>query len=221
MTLFSFSAGFLSKKKCLGKYTSFLVKFLFLSTLLYLLWIPFASAYFSAILKITAAYFELTGIEVSLNPTPDFLYYQGIRSCIPPFIALVLATPGIKCRKMAFLIGIGVPVLFLFRIILQISYIYLQIPPVSEFYAIFVIFLSGTCRVALPFLLWFALTYKQILPAKREVRGGFYICPFCGAEKVGILDHIRNVHGEKVLKSEEVKQLLKQNPQIKSEKYNP
>jgi hypothetical protein len=71
---------------------------------------------------------------------------------------------------MAFLIGIGVPVLFLFRIILQISYIYLQIPPVSEFYAIFVIFLSGTCRVALPFLLWFALIYKQILPAKREIR---------------------------------------------------
>jgi hypothetical protein len=41
-----------------------------------------------------------------------------------------------------------------------------------------------------------------------------YICPFCGAEKVGILDHIKTVHGEEALKSEEVKQLLKRNPQI-------
>jgi hypothetical protein len=44
----------------------------------------------------------------------------------------------------------------------------------------------------------------------------FYICPFCGAEKVGILDHIRTVHGEEALKSEKVKQLLNKNPQIQS-----
>ncbi len=208
--IYPFLAQVLSlERKCLGRYSSFLIKFILLSTLLYLLWIPFASTYFSAILKITAAYFKLIGIEVSLNPTPDFLYSQGIRSCIPPFIALVLATPKIKWKKVAFLIGIGIPVLFVFRTILQISYIYLQIPPTGEFYGIFVIFLSGTCRVALPFLLWLSLAYKQILPAKREVREGFYICPFCGAEKIGILDHIRDVHGEEALKSEEVKQLLK------------
>jgi hypothetical protein len=206
---------FCKKKKCFGKYTFFLIKFLLLVTVLYLIWIPFASAYFSVILTITAAYFNLIGIEVSLNPTPDFLYSQGIRSCIPPFIALILATPGIKWKRMSFLITLGIPALFVFRTILQISYVYLQIPPVGEFYAIFVIFLSGTCRVALPFLLWFALTYKQILPAKRVAKEGFYICPFCGAEKVGIFDHIKDVHGEEALKSEEVKQLLKHNSQIK------
>ena len=43
-----------------------------------------------------------------------------------------------------------------------------------------------------------------------------YICPFCGAEKSSILNHIKDVHGEEALKSEEVKQLLKQNPQIRS-----
>jgi hypothetical protein len=159
-------------KGLLGRYSSFLIKFLLLSTLLYILWIPFASTYFIAILKITVAYLAFIGIEVSLNPTPDFLYSQGIRSCIPPFIALVLTTPKIKWKKKSFLIALGIPILFLFRVILQISYVYLQIPPPpGEFYAIFVIFLSGTCRVALPFLLWFAFTYKQILPAKREIRG--------------------------------------------------
>lgn len=71
--------------------------------------------------------------------------------------------------------------------------------------------------MALPFLLWLALTYKQILPAKgEEVRQGFYICPLCGAEKIGILDHISDVHGEEALKKEKVKQLREQNPQIKS-----
>ena len=218
MRLFSFSTGFLSKKKCRGKYSSFLIKFILLSTLLYLLWIPFASAYFSAVLKTTATYFGLIGIEITLNPTHDYLYSQGIRSCIPPFIALVLATPGIVWKKKSSLIALSMPLLFVFRTILQISYIYLQIPPaLGEFYAIFVIFLSGTCRVALPFLLWFALTYKQLLARPEPVKGKHgYICPFCGAEKIGIFDHIRSVHGEEVLKSEEVKQLLKQNHQYKS-----
>jgi len=227
-----------------GKYSPFLIKFLLFSTLLYLLWVPFAAVYFSAILRITAAYFGLIGIGITLNPAHDYLYSQGVRSCIPPFIALVLATNlslkpflekktftkrtfFLSLRESAILKGliIGIPILFFFRVILQISYVYLQIPPApGEFYAVFVIFLSGTCRVALPFLLWLALGYKQIFPLLKPEkyvkvkRGGDkrgYVCPFCGAEKVGILDHIRNVHGEEALKSEAVKQLLEQNPQIK------
>lgn len=168
-------------------------------------------------MEITDAYFALIGLKITLNSTPEFLYSQGIRSCIPPFIALVLATPKIKWKKMAFTIGIGAPILFLFRIILQVSYVYLQIRPQSEFYSIFVIFLSGTCRVALPFLLWFALSYRQILAveAKRGISDGFYICPFCGVEKRGILDHIRDVHGEEALKSEEVKELTGLNHRIR------
>ena len=226
------------RKGLFGKYTLFLIKFLFLSTLLYLLWIPFASAYFSAILKITAAYFELIGISLEA-PTSDLLYSQGIRSCIPPFIALILATNlslekksvtkrtfFLSLKESAILKGliIGVPILFFFRVILQISYVYFQIPPPpGEFYGIFVIFLSGTCRVALPFLLWISLTYRQLLarpePQKYIKKGEgkkSYICPFCGAEKIGILDHIRSVHGEEALKSEEVRQLLEQNYQNKN-----
>ena len=86
------SKTFPKKQKRFGKYTSFLIKFLLFSTALYLLWIPFASAYFFAVLKTTAAYFGLIGIEITLNPAHDYLYSQGIRSCIPPFIALILAT---------------------------------------------------------------------------------------------------------------------------------
>jgi hypothetical protein len=101
MMSFSFSAGFLTKKKYLGKYTSFLLKFLFFSTLLYLLWTLIAPTYFSAVLKITTAYFELIGFSLELNLTPDLLYSQGIRSCIPPFIVLVLATPKIKWKNFS------------------------------------------------------------------------------------------------------------------------
>jgi hypothetical protein len=36
-------------------------------------------------------------------------------------------------------------------------------------------------------------------------------------EKIGILDHSRDVHGEEYLKSEEVRQLLEQNHQNKNE----
>jgi len=175
----------------LGKYSRFFIKFFIFSIIFYLIWTLIASAYFSLILKITTAYFELVGIEVSFNPTSEFLYSQGIRSSIPPYIALFLASTFLWKRKFDFprsifnktflkslmesaiLRGliIGIPILFLFRVLLQISYVYLQISPApGEFYAIFVIFLSGTCRVALPFLLWLALTYRQqILPLPRRL----------------------------------------------------
>ena len=223
--VFFLSKGSFFRKKVFGEYSTFIIKFLLFATVLYLIWIPFASAYFSVILTTTTAYFHLIGISLETNPAPDYLYSQGIRSCIPPFIALVLATPKIKWKKMAFLIGIGISILFLFRVILQISYVYLQITPApGEFYGIFVIFLSGTCRVALPFLLWFVLTYKQLLarpePRKYPMRdegkkGNAYICPFCGAEKIGILDHIKDVHGEDRLEDEKVRDLISEHAELK------
>lgn len=215
-----------------GKYLPFLIKFLFLSTLLYLLWIPFASAYFSLILKITAVYFEIIGIGISSNPSQDFIYSQGIRSCIPPFVALMFATdlclekkalPRTKTKKIfgrayrlyfppkIFLKGviIGILILFIFHVILQISYVYLLLQPKGELYSLFVIFLSGTLRVALPFLLWFALMYRQLFSLSgKGTDKNVYICPFCGVEKTGILDHIKDAHGEEALKSEEVKKLI-------------
>jgi hypothetical protein len=191
---------------------------------------PFASAYFSLILRITAVYFETVGIEISSNPSQDFIYSQGIRSCIPPFVALMLATnlslekkvlPRTKTKKIfnrayrlylpskIFLKGviIGILILFIFHVILQISYVYLLLPPKGELYSIFVIFLSGTFRVALPFLLWFALMYKQLFSGKGADKN-VYLCPFCGVEKIGILDHIKDAHGEEALKSEEVRKLI-------------
>jgi len=173
---------FFTSRLSLKKYSAFLIKFFFFSTALYFIWAVIASAYFSLVLKLTATYFELIGMEIALNPTSEYLYSQGIRSCIPPFIALILASNFLFQRKFdqrksrylslslegkSILRGliIGIPILFFFRVILQISYVYLQISPApGEFYSIFVIFLSGTCRVALPFLLWLALTYKQIFP---------------------------------------------------------
>jgi hypothetical protein len=175
----------------IGKYSTFFIKFFIFSIIFYLIWTLIASAYFSLILKMTTAYFEFIGIDISFTPPREFLYSQGIRSSIPPYIALILASTlswKIKrdqrnlyfprsifdktvlksLRESAILSGliIGIPILFLFRVLLQISYVYLQLSPApGEFFAIFVIFLSGTCRVALPFLLWLALTYRQqILP---------------------------------------------------------
>ncbi len=104
---------------------------------------------------------------------------------------------------------IGILILFTFRVILQISYVYLLIPPTGEFYSLFVVFLSGAFRVALPFLLWFAFLYKKLFPFSRTEKGmHLYICPFCGAEKIGIPDHIKDIHGEEALKSKEVKKLI-------------
>jgi uncharacterized Zn finger protein (UPF0148 family) len=39
-------------------------------------------------------------------------------------------------------------------------------------------------------------------------RAGTHICPICGEERVGIVEHIRVKHGEKALEREDVKAML-------------
>ena len=87
-----FLAFYKSNGRFPGKYSTFFIKFFIFSAIFYFMWTLIASAYFSVILKIITVYFKLIGIEVSFNQSHDFLYSQGIRSSIPPYIALILAT---------------------------------------------------------------------------------------------------------------------------------
>ena len=202
-------------KGLLGKYSVFFIKFLIFSAVLYLLWRMIAADYFFVAMKLTVAYFAvIEGINIPFEPSFELLYSQGMCSSIPVFIALVLATPGINRKKRLYISVFGVSVLTLFQVMLLISYIYLEGPSApGALYAKVVFFLSGTGRAALLLMLWFVPVYKQMLPERRKIKG--YVCPFCGARKVGILAHITAVHGEAALKSEEVKKLIERNPGIK------
>lgn len=150
-------------KMNIGKYSRFLIKFLLFATILYLAWIPLAAAYYLLLIKIQIAYFNIIGVGAALNFDENYFYVQGMRDSIPPFIALVLATPDIRPKKRLFIIALGTGILFFFRLVLLITYAYLPIFQ-GEFYAIFVVFLSGTFRIALPFLIWFLFASRQILP---------------------------------------------------------
>jgi hypothetical protein len=150
----------------IGKYTGFLIKFFLFATILYLVWMPLAITYYLLVVKLQIAYFHLIGTGATLNFNEEFFYAQGMRDSIPPYIALVLATPGIRPLKRLFIIALGSGILLLFRVILLISYTYLSLFQ-GEFYGTFVIFLSGTFRIALPLLIWFLFANKQILPGGR------------------------------------------------------
>jgi uncharacterized Zn finger protein (UPF0148 family) len=64
-----------------------------------------------------------------------------------------------------------------------------------------------TTRIAnqyiLPFGLWLAFTYADLFK-----RAGTYTCPICGAEKVGIVEHIKAKHGENALERGDVREML-------------
>jgi hypothetical protein len=56
----------------------------------------------------------------------------------------------------------------------------------------------------LPFGLWIAIVRKEIFKP-----GGIYKCPICGAEKRGIIEHIRTKHGEIALGSKDIQGFIK------------
>jgi hypothetical protein len=54
----------------------------------------------------------------------------------------------------------------------------------------------------LPFALWLFFVRKELFKKKTTV------CPICGEEKFGIVDHIRGKHGEDAFNRKDVKALL-------------
>ncbi|MCK4459754.1 MAG: hypothetical protein KAU52_08555, partial [Methanosarcinales archaeon] len=55
----------------------------------------------------------------------------------------------------------------------------------------------------LPFGLWLAFSYADVFR-----RAGAHICPICGEERMGIVEHIKAKHGEQALEREDVEAML-------------
>lgn len=194
---------------------TFLLRFLLAITVILILWVPvwlpipsISQSYISFITH-AAVY-----IAMPIVGLPDvYITTGGGFPGIIPFIALLLATPDIQWLRKLKLIITGSLLLLTFHLIIVVLQIVFPSHQTGlfDFYAI-----SG--RIALPLILWVTMSWDVLKPAlmieavveeKNDRRKKRYRCPICGEEKVGIIDHIRAVHGREGLENEQVKELLR------------
>ena len=115
--------------------------------------------------------------------------------------ALVLATQSIGKNAKIKALMIGLPLMILLHVIHGAYQVlaYYQVPRALEItYAVQI----GN-QYFLPFGLWLVFVYADVFKRART-----HICPICGEEKVGIVEHIKVKHGADALKDERVKAML-------------
>jgi len=82
----------------------------------------------------------------------------GMLCPIPSFIALIIITPQIRWKKKLEFIGIGLVIIFVFRIFLELMYVFYECNQ-SILMDFMVGFLSGPIRIALPLAIWGIFVY--------------------------------------------------------------
>jgi len=151
---------------------NFLVKFLILTFLLFLIWIPVGKVYLLVLAWASKYVLWVMGYQVTLiiEGSPVFIYQGaavGMKDAhlanfnIVPLVALILATPRIELVRRAKMLVIGMFLLFAMHIIDFVSHfpMYFSGSGIAEIVVIFM----AVGKVAVPFVLWFVLAYKEIL----------------------------------------------------------
>jgi exosortase H (IPTLxxWG-CTERM-specific) len=166
----------------------FIVRLFAFSCLLFLLWLPLAQGFVRAnlyLVKWILAPFDFTYIlPESLSLYPDtFNSFQLVA-----YAALVLATKvanGLDKLK-PLLTGLAALVMshFLFRLTDVLFNVFHHPYAFRPFVALIILSQWG-----LPFLLWMTLMRKEMFSPK-----DIFICPICGEEKIGIIEHIHAKH---------------------------
>ena len=151
---------------------NFLVKFLILTLVLFIIWIPVGNVYLLLLAWVSKAVLWVMGYQVTLitDGSPIFIY-QGVEVGmkdahlanfnIVPLVALILATPGVKMVRRVNMLAIGMFLLFAMHTIDFVSHfpMYFSGSGIAETVYIFM----AVGEVAVPFVVWFLLAYKEIL----------------------------------------------------------
>ena len=151
---------------------NFLVKFLILTFVLFLIWIPVGKVYLLLLAWVSKAVLWVMGYQVTLvtDGSPIFIYHGaavGMKDAhlanfnIVPLVALILATPRIELVRRVNMLVIGMFLLFTMHIIDFVSHfpMYFGGSGIAETVYIFM----AVGEVAVPFVVWFVLAHKEIL----------------------------------------------------------
>ena len=175
---------------------AFFVRFIAFSGIPFLIWIHLDSVYISMTGYLTELLLTCVGYPVHLAPDPTVALYPSTFNLIA-FTALILTTQSPISRKNATIraLAIGLALMMLIEVIHGSFQILaeLGVDHASEIkYAAVIV-----NQYFLPFGLWLVFVYADMFK-----RAGAYICPICGEEKVGIVEHIKAKHGEDALEDE-------------------
>jgi hypothetical protein len=157
------------------KIKQFFLRFIAFSIVIYLIWYfllgkmyLFVLAYASEIVLL------LMGYKILLITSGEFPYfvYKGIQIGmqgahlsnfnIVPLLSLVLAVPGVAFQRRGKMLLIGIAAMFLLHLTDFVSHIPMYFDK-SELAGLIVVFMA-VGRGAVPFLIWFALAYRDIFP---------------------------------------------------------
>jgi exosortase H (IPTLxxWG-CTERM-specific) len=182
---------------------AFLVRFVAFSSVLFLIWFYLDNIYVSMTGYMTEFLLNCMGYHIHLAPDPNIALYPSTFNLIA-FTALILATQsprisrrGTKIKALA----IGLTLMMLVEVI---HGLYQVLADFGVGYALEIMYAAQIGnQYFLPFGLWLAFSYADVFR-----RAGAHICPICGEEKVGIVEHIRVKHGEEALEREDVKAML-------------
>ncbi len=155
---------------------NFLIKFLILTFVFFLIWIPLGEKYLLLLAWVSKYVLWIMGYHVTLvtDGTPFFIYSGieiGMKDAhlanfnIIPLIALILATPRIEPLRRMKMLAIGTFLLFCLHIIDFVSHfpMYFHGSGIAEMVVIFM----AVGEVAVPFVMWFVLAHKEILGSAR------------------------------------------------------
>ena len=154
---------------------TFFLRFIAFSIVVYFLWYFFLGKPYLFALAYASKYLLFAmGYKVSLITTGDTPYfaYTGMKISmegahlqnynIVPLVSLTLAVTGVSLKRKGKMLLIGMAVLFLLHLTNFVSHI-------PEYFdrsqlAHMIIESMGVGQVAVPFLIWFALAYRDIFP---------------------------------------------------------
>ena len=182
---------------------AFLVRFVAFSSVLFLIWFYLDNMYVSMTGYITEFLLNCMGYHIHLAPDPNIALYPSTFNLIA-FTALILATQSPRISRKGTKIKALAIGLTLMMFVEVIHGLYQVLADFGVGYALEIMYAAQIGnQYFLPFGLWLVFVYADVFK-----RAGAHICPICGEEKVGIVEHIRVKHGEKALEREDVKAML-------------
>ena len=147
----------------------FLIKFLVLTIVLFIIWIPVGKVYLLLLAGVSKYVLLIMGYNAGLvveNGAPIALFdYYGLGVKIDnnahlmnfniiPLVALILATPRIEMARRIIMLAVGTSLFFWLHVIDLVSHV--------TGYEILTIFMA-VGGVAGQFIMWFVLAHKEIL----------------------------------------------------------
>ncbi|MEA1895537.1 MAG: hypothetical protein U9N36_10140 [Euryarchaeota archaeon] len=152
---------------------NFLVKFLILTIVLFIIWIPLGKVYLLLLAGVSkymllvmgyhttpyaadAPAFVCRGYLIGMEEYAHLVNYNSI-----PFVALIFATPNVELSRRIKMLLIGVSVLFCMHVIDFVSH-FPMICNGSGIAEAVVIFMA-VGKFAAPFVMWFVFAYKELL----------------------------------------------------------